>query len=189
ITQAALTPTTNPTGEPCLAAYLTTPPGTDLDTREVRSWLRDRLPHYMVPAAFTVLERLPFTPNGKLDVRALPAPRFAVGEQGRAPRTDRERLLCELFGEVLNTGRPVTLDDDFFDLGGHSLLAARLTHRANHTLGTHLTIRDVFQAPTVADLTTRIDALRAGADGGPGGRRARPTLRRRTSAGALLPQS
>ncbi|MFD5598381.1 hypothetical protein, partial [Streptomyces griseorubiginosus] len=63
-----------------------------------------------------------------------------------------------------------------------------LTHRANHTLGTHLTIRDVFQAPTVADLTTRVDAMRD-PDGGTAGRRARPALRRRTSAGALLPQS
>ncbi|MEU5115842.1 amino acid adenylation domain-containing protein, partial [Streptomyces longwoodensis] len=167
ITQAALTPTTNPTGEPCLAAYLTTPPGTDLDASDVKRWLRERMPDHMVPAAVMVLDQLPFTPNGKLDHRALPAPTFAVKEQGRPPRTPEEVTLCELFGEVLNTGRPVTLDDDFFDLGGHSLLAARLTHRANHTLGTHLTIRDVFQAPTVADLTTRITGQETGARTGP----------------------
>ncbi|NKQ29199.1 condensation domain-containing protein, partial [Streptomyces galbus] len=162
------TPTTGPTGEPCLAAYLTTPPGTDLDGSDVKRWLRERMPDHMVPAAVMVVDRLPFTPNGKLDHRALPAPRFAVKEQGRPPRTPEETALCELFGEVLNTGRPVTLDDDFFDLGGHSLLAARLTHRANHTLGSRLTIRDVFQAPTVADLTARITAGQgAGARPGP----------------------
>ncbi|OBQ53051.1 hypothetical protein A4U61_02135 [Streptomyces sp. H-KF8] len=188
ITQAAVTPTTNPTGHPCLAAYLTTT-DTGLDASEVKRWLRTLLPDHLVPAAFTVLDHLPVTPNGKLDHRALPPPRFAVAERGRGPRTDRERLLCDLFGEILGTTRPVTIDDDFFDLGGHSLLAARLTHRANHTLDTRLTIRDVFQAPTVADLTTRIDTMtRAEGDGTASVRRARPALRRRTSAGALLPQ-
>ncbi|MHC3455301.1 non-ribosomal peptide synthetase [Streptomyces prasinus] len=188
ITQAAVTPTTNPTGHPCLAAYLTTT-DTGLDASEVKRWLRTLLPDHLVPAAFTVLDHLPVTPNGKLDHRALPPPRFAAKETGRAPRTAREAVLCDLFGEILGTTRPVTIDDDFFDLGGHSLLAARLTHRANHTLDTRLTIRDVFQAPTVADLTTRIDTMtRAEGDGTASVRRARPALRRRTSAGALLPQ-
>ncbi|WP_398919985.1 phosphopantetheine-binding protein [Streptomyces sp. I6] len=132
--------------------------------RRLREDLGQRLPGYMVPAAFVVLPALPMNANGKLDVRALPdaGPPVALSA-GRGPRTAAEEVLCRLFAEVL--GLPRTgAEDDFFGLGGHSLLATRLISRARTELGAELAIRDLFEAPTPEAL-----ALRAGP-----GRPARP---------------
>ncbi|MFJ5778938.1 amino acid adenylation domain-containing protein [Streptomyces sp. NPDC093094] len=137
-------------------------------TRELRDHLRTGLPDYMVPSALVTVATLPLTVNGKLDVKALPAPDFTGTGISRAPRTPREETLCALFAEVL--GLPeggVGIDGDFFELGGHSLLATRLISRARTALGAELAIRDLFEAPTVAELVERADR---------GGAAARPAL-------------
>ncbi|MCA2215601.1 non-ribosomal peptide synthetase [Jidongwangia harbinensis] len=128
----------------------------------LRDYLRERLPDYMVPAALVTVADLPLTVNGKLNVRALPdvEPAGPV-PAAEAPRTPAERLLAELFADVLGVPE-VGIRDGFFDLGGHSLLATRLVGRARAALGAELSIRDLFEAPTVAEL-----AERAGADTGP----------------------
>ncbi|MER7015945.1 amino acid adenylation domain-containing protein, partial [Saccharopolyspora sp. NPDC000359] len=125
---------------------------------ELRSHLAARLPSYMVPAAFVPVDEIPLTANGKLDVRALPAPEFGGDAAGREPRNAVEAELCRLFAEVLGV-REVGIDDGFFELGGHSLLAARLLARVRAELGAELTIRALFDHPTAAGLAEQLGAV------------------------------
>ncbi|WP_190127169.1 non-ribosomal peptide synthetase, partial [Streptomyces inusitatus] len=126
---------------------------------ELREYLGDRLPEYMVPAAVLFLDTLPVTVNGKLDRAALPAPDFAAQTGGRGPATPVEEVLCGLFAEVLGLDR-VGAETSFFDLGGDSLLAMRLIARTRAVLDTELSIRELFGSPTVAALARAIDSAR-----------------------------
>ncbi|MFB7391478.1 amino acid adenylation domain-containing protein [Streptomyces sp. NPDC056191] len=138
--------------------------GADTLVKELREHLRSRLPDYMVPSALVPVATLPLTVNGKLDVKALPAPDLTGTGAGRAPRTPQEETLCALFAEVLGLAEgAVGIDSDFFDLGGHSLLATRLVSRARTALDAELAIRDLFEAPTVAELVERAAASRGAA--------------------------
>ncbi|MFE9837929.1 amino acid adenylation domain-containing protein [Streptomyces sp. NPDC005551] len=131
-----------------LVAYVVT--SGETESEKLRRFVAERLPEFMVPSHFMALDRLPLMPNGKLDRAALPEPEF-TGTAYRAPRTEREKALTELFAEVLEVQR-VGLDDDFFQLGGHSLLATRLISRARAELGIEIPIGKVFDLPTVAAL-------------------------------------
>ncbi|MFB8173928.1 amino acid adenylation domain-containing protein, partial [Kitasatospora purpeofusca] len=122
---------------------------------ELKEFAAATLPGYMVPSVVVVLPALPLNANGKVDRRALPAPELGTDPAGRAPRDERERALCALFGEILGI-EDITVDDDFFALGGHSLLATRLVGRVRADLGAELAIGDLFQAPTVAALAARL---------------------------------
>ncbi|WP_194813355.1 non-ribosomal peptide synthase/polyketide synthase [Nocardia sp. XZ_19_385] len=131
-------------------------PQAGLLAAEVRRWVAERLPEFMVPATVLVLDALPLTASGKLDRKALPDPELLSAKEYRAPRTDREHVLAGLFSEILGVSR-VGIDDDFFALGGHSLLATRLTSQIRATLGVEVPVRVIFDAPTVAELATRLD--------------------------------
>ncbi|WP_241268859.1 amino acid adenylation domain-containing protein [Streptomyces chrestomyceticus] len=151
-----------------------------VDADILRAWATARLPEYMVPGAFVLLDHLPLTANGKLDRAALPAPETPAVCTGRQPRSPQEKVLCTLFAEVLGV-RQVDVDDDFFALGGHSLLAAKLISRIRSALGTELSIRALFDAPTVAEL---VKVLRTG--GGSDGFEALLPLRTRGSRPPLF---
>ncbi|MFW6638560.1 amino acid adenylation domain-containing protein [Nocardiopsis algeriensis] len=165
-------------GEKRLVAYAAPEAGADLEPVELRARAAEALPEHMVPSVVVVVDRIPLTPNGKVDRRALPEPDFGALSRGRAARDAREEVLCGLFAEVLEL-ESVTIDDSFFDLGGHSLLAARLMTRIRSSLGVEITLKDLFQAPTVAELAHKVGQATPA-------KRARPKLSRRTRQGVRL---
>jgi acyl carrier protein len=128
-----------------------------VDPGDLRAHLRESLPEYMVPAAFVGLERIPLTPNGKLDVRALPAPELASEESYVAPRTPTEEVLAGIWAEVLRLER-VGVRENFFELGGHSLLATRVVSRVREAFGVEVPLRALFEGPTVAEIAESVDS-------------------------------
>jgi amino acid adenylation domain-containing protein len=131
-------------------------------SQELRTFLRDKLPEFMTPSAFVMLDRLPLSPSGKVDRTALPAPDASRPDLAReyiAPRTDEERRLAELWSELLGVER-VGAEDNFFELGGHSLLATQLMSRVRAGMQVELPLRALFEAPTPAGLALAIEQAR-----------------------------
>ena len=160
VAAAAVMVRADPAGNRRLVGYLAPVEGSTVDIAELREYATARLPAYMVPEAFILVQRLPLNPNGKLDRDALPVPDLSIAAGGRAPRSPQEEILAGLFAEVLDL--PVVgIDDNFFGLGGHSLRATQLVNRVRAVLGQRLSIRTLFDAPTVALLGAR---LRNGAE-------------------------
>jgi acyl carrier protein len=128
---------------------------------DLRTYLAARLPEYMLPAAFVLLERLPLTINRKVDRKALPAPeldRRALERAFEPPQTPLEQQLAAIWSEVLHAER-VGRSDNFFELGGHSLLATQVISRVRQHVGLDLPLRTLFELPTVAGMAERIEAL------------------------------
>ncbi|HEX6371570.1 MAG TPA: non-ribosomal peptide synthase/polyketide synthase [Longimicrobium sp.] len=143
-------------GDRRVVAYVVGGPDADA----LRAAVGRTLPEYMVPAAFVGMDALPLTPNGKIDKKALPAPEFASSAaEYVAPGTPTEAAVAAAWAEVLRVDR-VGVRDGFFALGGHSLLATRVVSRLREALGVELPLRALFEAPTVAELARRVDALR-----------------------------
>jgi len=150
-------------GHKLLVAYIVGPENQTTNISELRSYLKDKLPEYMIPAAFVILEALPLTPNGKVDRRALVAPdelSFENQDDYVAPRSSLEQRLAEIWSEVLRLER-VGIHQNFFDLGGHSLLATQLISRLQDVFEVKLSLRTFFFAPTVAELAITITQARA----------------------------
>ncbi|MFC8626720.1 amino acid adenylation domain-containing protein, partial [Streptomyces anulatus] len=146
------------TGDARLAAYVTPARPEELpDPAVLRDHLAGTLPAHMVPAYYTVIDAVPVTPNGKVDKKALPAPRQLERQPGRAPRDGAEAELCAIFAELLGHDT-VGVDDNFFELGGHSLLATRLISRVRDRLGAEMSVVAIFEAPTAAALAVRLAA-------------------------------
>ncbi|WP_330333369.1 amino acid adenylation domain-containing protein [Streptomyces sp. NBC_00536] len=150
IREAVVTAHQGADGHKRLVAYLV--PDTAVPTAELRAHLGETLPDYMVPALFVTLDRLPLTPSGKVNRRALPAPEVQaeqLGTEYTAPRDETERILADVWAEVLDVEK-VGVHDNFFDLGGDSILTIQVVSRARQALGTSLSPRLLFEAPTVA---------------------------------------
>ncbi|WP_428847163.1 amino acid adenylation domain-containing protein [Nocardia arthritidis] len=152
-------------GATILAAYVHAAGGAVVDTAELTAFAERSLPAHMVPTAITVLDHIPLTPVGKLDRRALPAPRLQAKEF-RVPDGLFEQLVADVFAELLGSAEPVGADDDFFELGGNSLIATQVAARLGAAIGARVPARVVFEAPTVAALAARLEPLK-----GAGGRR------------------
>ncbi|MET0398462.1 MAG: condensation domain-containing protein, partial [Longimicrobiaceae bacterium] len=170
VREAAVTVRTDARGERRIVGYVAPEEeGAAPSSAELRAHLAARLPEHMVPSALVALDRLPLTPSGKTDRRALPAPEW--GAEGasayRAPRTATEEVLAGIWAEMLGAER-VGVEDNFFERGGHSLLATQMVSRVRQALGVEVPLKTVFEAPTVAALAGRVEALRsAGASPAP----------------------
>ncbi|MFQ6329831.1 amino acid adenylation domain-containing protein [Nocardia sp. CWNU-33] len=153
-----------PAGATVLVSYVLPTDGIRPDIDEVRSRIASVLPSYMVPAVIVPLDSIPITPVGKLDRAALPAPDLHAGPRRayRAPRTDRERTIIDVFEKVLDI-EGIGIDDSFFDLGGNSLGAVRIARLLGAALHTEIAVPAVFTDPTVAGLAECIDKGVAGA--------------------------
>jgi amino acid adenylation domain-containing protein len=148
-------------GDKRLVAYLVPAPGTSVTASALREFLMSSLPDYMVPATFVKLEMLPLTPNGKLDRVALPAPNQANTLRDgafAAPATPTEERVASIIAALLQV-EEVGVDDNFFMLGGHSMLGAQLVMRIADTFGVDLTLRALFDAPTIRLLSAEIEEL------------------------------
>jgi len=156
-------------GRKRLVAYLVPAAGAQLpDTADLRAFLAQTLPDYMVPSAFVTLDELPLSPNGKLDRKALPAPDLSAAHAGGyvPPRTDAERTLAEIWAEVLGVEQ-VGVEDNFFELGGDSILSIQVVSRAR-AAGLSLMPRDLFLHQSVASLAANVaEALPELAEQGP----------------------
>jgi amino acid adenylation domain-containing protein/non-ribosomal peptide synthase protein (TIGR01720 family) len=149
------------TGEKRLVAYVVPHNQVAPSVDELRNHLQSRLPEYMVPSAFVVLESFPLSPNGKVDRKALPEPsssRPDLEKQYVAPRTPLEQTLADIWRELLGIDS-VGIHDNFFDLGGHSLLATQLASRVRHALQAEVPLRELFEHPTVARLAAAIERV------------------------------
>jgi amino acid adenylation domain-containing protein len=147
-------------GEKRLVAYMVAQQEAIPKISSVRSFLKTKLPEYMVPSAFVILESLPLTPNGKVDRRALPKPDLdsTLLEKYVAPRTPTEEILAQIWVQVLKV-ELLGINDNFFALGGHSLLATQLVSRIRQIFQVELPLRELFAAPTVAELARVIEHL------------------------------
>jgi amino acid adenylation domain-containing protein len=156
---AAVIATEDTSGDRCLVAYVV-PKGTTLPVSDLRSFLQQRLPDYMVPSLFMLLEALPLSSNGKVDRAALPAPdQLSQGQDTWvAPRNRLEEQLAAIWAAVLRLER-VGVEDNFFALGGHSLLATQVISRVRTSFGVELPVRALFEDPTVTGLARRVSLV------------------------------
>ncbi len=151
-------------GDKRLVAYVVADDNAPITASELRDFMKQRLPDYMAPAAFILLEALPLTPNGKIDRRMLPPPDWSgpgLAEGFIAPRTPVEEMLAAIWSEVLGVER-LSIHDNFFELGGHSLLATKVISRIQDALGIELALSSLFESPTVAGLAEKIEAAISG---------------------------
>jgi amino acid adenylation domain-containing protein len=158
IVEAVVVVDEDESGEKRLVSYLIPAADSTLSISDLRSFLKQKLPDYMIPSVFVMLEEIPLTPNGKVDRRALPRPNQARPELNQsyvAPRTPIEKTLVGIWQEVLEVEQ-VGINDNFFELGGHSLKATQLVSRVRDAFQIELPLRSMFRTPTPGELAVTI---------------------------------
>jgi len=154
-------------GNPRLVAYIVPDRKLVPTISELRSFLSERLPDYMVPSAFVMLDALPLTPNNKIDRLALPAPEASRAQLSTPfvrPSSHSQEVLADIWSALL--GVEVGIHDNFFELGGHSLKATQIISRVRETFSVELSLRQIFECPTIAQMAETIEALRLKAESG-----------------------
>lgn len=145
-------------GDKRLVAYLTAKV-TEIDSGELRRFVKSFLPEYMAPSAFVLMSEWKLTPNGKIDRKQLPAPDETFAEtEYVAPRNAVEEKLVNIWATLLNQ-ESVGINDNFFDLGGHSLLATQVVSRIRDAFATNIPVRVLFETPTIAGLAEQISGM------------------------------
>jgi amino acid adenylation domain-containing protein len=163
VEEALVTVREDTPGNKRLVAYLVPALQTAPVISELRGYLKEKLPEYMVPSVFVILDEMPLTPNGKIDRHALPSPGTARPESERifvAPRNPTEETLAGILLLILNL-QQVGVHDDFFELGGHSLLATQVISRLREAFHVELPLREIFEHPTIAELAEVISRLQS----------------------------
>lgn len=149
-------------GEMQIVAYIKSVPGESIiSVGELRHFLSAKVPAYMLPSAFVFLEQFPLTPNGKIDRRALPPPDrtlSAAGAESVRPRSPTEKIIAEVWADILDLEQ-VDIHADFFESGGHSLKGAQLVARLHEIFRIDLSLRQLFENPTIAALAVAIEEL------------------------------
>jgi amino acid adenylation domain-containing protein len=145
-------------GNKQLVGYVVYRKGEGPDTEELRAFLKETLPDYMVPAQFVYLDSLPLTPNGKVDRRALPAPSDTGAGKGGPPQTETEKAVAAIWSELLRKDA-IGIEDDFFDLGGQSMTAVGLVARLREAFDVNVELATLFERPTISGLSEAIDML------------------------------
>jgi acyl-coenzyme A synthetase/AMP-(fatty) acid ligase/acyl carrier protein len=146
-------------GEARLVGYVVAEPDVAAPSGpELREHLKGRVPEYMIPSQWMVLDELPLTPNGKVDRQQLPAPELADPLRYVAPQTPTEEVLARIWAELLKRDQ-VGVEEDFFELGGHSLLATQVITRVRDTFNIRIELRELFEAPTISEFAARVVVL------------------------------
>jgi amino acid adenylation domain-containing protein len=162
VRSAVVTSSSNAAAKPAqLIAYVVPALGAQFDPAELRHFLQARLPNFMIPSLYVAIDALPLTPTGKVDRRALPSPNSSqpyVGTDYVEPRDSTERQLAAIWTEVLKLNR-IGIHDNFFALGGHSLLVAQVIARVRHAFNYDMPAHVMFDAPTVAEMASRLRAV------------------------------
>ncbi len=174
-------------GDKRIVAYFTPEPGVAVDQAELRGFMREVLPEYMVPSFFIQLDAMPLTPSNKIDRKALPAPDASVLAPTREyipPSTETEVKLAAIVADLLHVER-VGLDDNFFELGGHSLLATQFISRVRDAFGVEMPLRALFEHPTIGEFAMQLDIEQAKGEK----TAARPAIKRRDRAARRVKRS
>jgi acyl carrier protein len=145
-----------------IVAYITTQNGQTVQAADLKNYLRDTLPEYMVPSTIVFLDEFPLSPSGKIDRKKLPAPEFSrtsITSEYKPPESELEIRLCKICSELLNIDR-VGVSDNFFELGGHSLLATQFLSRIRDEFNVEIPVRFLFENPTVEGIASQINQLK-----------------------------